>query len=373
MLHIDVPTREEFLDLNAVRGDACISIYMPTTPLTQDVQVERIQFGNHAKEALAQLHARGFDKRRMALIEDLTDHLREDDEFWRFQANSLAVLVTPDRILTYRLANRITPRVEVSDRFHLSPLLRSMTVPQSAYVLALSENDVRLVQVFADLPAQRVHVHDLPRDAASALGKSTLNERSASRRITGAEGQKVRLTQFARRVDAALRPVLRRSAMPLILAATEPLASIFRGVNSYAHLMPETIRSSDDDSTEAALAAAARPVLDAAFARDLAALRDLYDQRASEGRATSLPGDVARAAGFGAIDVLMVDMDVATPGRIDDVSGAVTYADAAGADSYGIEDEIMRRALAHGARILSLRKADMPAGATIAAILRYAV
>ncbi|WP_245295198.1 hypothetical protein [Manganibacter manganicus] len=96
------------------------------------------------REAQSQLQDAGFDKRRLAaLLESLSD-LLDDDEFWRFQANSLAVFATPDTIRAYRLANDLTSMVQVSDRFHLKPLLRAVTFPHSAFILALSENAVRL-------------------------------------------------------------------------------------------------------------------------------------------------------------------------------------------------------------------------------------
>ena len=40
MLYIDTPTRADITTLNAQRADACVSIYLPTTPLTQDVEME---------------------------------------------------------------------------------------------------------------------------------------------------------------------------------------------------------------------------------------------------------------------------------------------------------------------------------------------
>ena len=41
---------------------------------------------------------------------------------------------------------------------------------------------------------------------------------------------------YARRVEEALRPTLTGLDLPLILAASEPLDSIFRSVSTYAHL-----------------------------------------------------------------------------------------------------------------------------------------
>jgi hypothetical protein len=78
------------------------------------------------------------------------------DEFWRNQANGLAVLTTPDTMRTYRLQHQPKPLAEVADRFHLTPLLRDMTSPHRILVLALSTEAVRLVHVFVNLPPAEI-------------------------------------------------------------------------------------------------------------------------------------------------------------------------------------------------------------------------
>ncbi len=373
MLHVDIPTRSEFAALNDVRADACVSIYLPTTPLTQEADAGRIELGNLARQAREQLEAKDFDKRRLSALMEQLDDLGEDTAFWRLQANSLAVLATPDRLVTFRLANKLTPTVQVSDRFHLKPLLRAITFPHAAYVLALSENAVRLVEVDAGLPPVTVRVEDMPKDAASSVGKSTLNDRSPSGRIHGSEGQNVRLRQYARKIDAALRPVLAGQEVPLILAATGRLADLYRSVNSYPHLLPKGIGDSPDRIPDHALADAARPLLDAAYAAEVAELRARFDTLAGAGRATSDLSDAARAATQGAVETLLVDIDSVVPGTIDEETGAITFADDNDAGSYGVVDEIAGRSLASGARVLGVRKADLPGNGELAAILRYAV
>jgi hypothetical protein len=43
------------------------------------------------------------------------------------------------------------------------------------------------------------------------------------------------------------------------------------------------------------------------------------------------------------------------------------------AASYGVVDEIARRVLLSGGRVLAVRSDDVPGGGSVAAILRYAV
>jgi hypothetical protein len=373
MLYVDVPTLPEFRALNKVRADACVSIYLKTTPLSQNTEACRIELGNLAKKAHEQLESAGFDKRQLAELMEHFDDLDEDDEFWRLQANSLAVLVTADRMRTFRLANMIEPTVQVSDRFHLTPLLRAITFPHSAFVLALSENAVRLVEVFSDLPPATVQVDGMPKDAASAIGKSTLNKRSHSRRIHGSEGQNVRFRQYSRQVDAALRAVLAGRDTPLILAATGRLASVYRSVNSYPNLLPDRIEDSPDQISNAELAKAARPILDASYKKEILELQDLYKARGEKGRATADLSDAGRAATYGAIETLLVNIDTEVPGSLDEETGKLTLADSSDATSYDVVDEIAGRALSSGAKVLGVRKSDLPGEGDLAAILRYAV
>jgi hypothetical protein len=95
MLHVDVPTLSEIRDIIAQRADACVSIYIQTTPQTQHVGASKLALKNLAKNALEQLERSGLDKRRRSRIEDEFEALAEDDEFWAVQANSLAVLNMP--------------------------------------------------------------------------------------------------------------------------------------------------------------------------------------------------------------------------------------------------------------------------------------
>lgn len=372
MLHTDIPTRDQVERLLANRGPASVSIYLRTDPVSANIG-ERIELGNLADEALGQLGDAGIAKRELAAIEQEIGDLIEDEEFWRYQARSLAIFATTASLTTFRLPNRLLSAVVASDRFHLKPLLRAVAFPQVALVLALAQGSVRLIEVSPELAPAEVAVPDLPQDAASAAGRSSLADRAPVRRIQGSEGRKLRLRQYARQIDQALRPFLGGVGVPLILAATEPLDSIFRSVNSYPHLAPSTIAGNPERTPETELAASAREILDDLYARELRETRELFDVRLAEGRALLDIGDVARAATYGAIDTVLVDIDEFVPGSIDEESGAVTLSPSTGPDRYGVVDEIARRVWLAGGRVLAIRRDDIPEQGSVAAILRYPI
>jgi len=370
MLYVDIPTRADVQRLGAVRAAACVSIYLPTTPLTQDAQADRIALKNLAGSAIEQLRTLGTHKAEVVAIEEALADLVDDDEFWRFQARSLAVLATAAETLTFRLPNTLQAVSLAGERFFIKPLLRALTVSQSAYVLALAQGAVRLVEVSGDLPTVTVKVEGLPSDVASAVGKASIQDRSQAGRIQGTEGQKVRMRQYARLVDQALRGLLAGSETPLILAAAQPLDAIFRSVCSYPHLVAESIEGNPEKTPDEDLGQASRALLDRFHRAELSDLRSLFDARGAQGRTTTDIAQAAKAATFGAVATLLVDIDDVVPGNIDD-DGRVSF-DAASQSSHGVVDQIAARALASGARVLGLRRADIPGGGSLAAILRYA-
>ncbi len=373
MLHIDLPTRAEIEKLAGHHGMPSVSIYLRTTPVTQNTDVDRIELKNLLKTAIAEMEEAGTPKREIWPIRDAIEALIEDDDFWAEQANSLAIFATPERLRTWRLPNKLAPLVEVSDRFHVKPLIRAITFPHNAYVLAIGAGSVRLVEVTADLPPHPVEVPGLPRDLQHVLSRAGNAERAGAMRGQENSSENAQLSRYARAVDQALRPVLSGHERPLIVAATEPLASIYRSVSSYGNTATQVIAGSFDHTPDHELAAAARGVLDEIYAEEIRALAELFGAREPQGRATTDIAQAARAATFGAVDTLIVDMDAVVPGTVADEDGAVSFAEEAGPGNYGVVDEIARRALQSGARVVAARRDDVPGGGDVAAILRYAL
>ena len=370
ILPTDIPTRAEVDRLLEHRAPWSVSIYLPTDPASNG-DPERIELKTLVAQASSQLRQVGAGVRVIRQFEDEIGYLQYDEGFWRYQARSLATFVARNRLVTFRLPNRLLSQVEVSDRFHLRPLLRTLTFPHIAFLLALAQGSVRVVEVTPDLDPARIDVDDLPSDVAGAVGKSSIADRAPTRRIQGSEGQKVRMRQYAREVDRALRPLLNGLEVPLILAATDPIDSIYRSVNTYPHLLAQGISGSPETVSDRELAARTRTVLDDFYAAQLRDVQELYGQRSADGRALSDVAEVARAASFGAVETLLVDIDAAVPGSVDDETGAIAFAPVASGDVHDVTDEIARRAWLSGARVLAVRRGDIPGRGALAAILRY--
>ncbi|MBV9358125.1 MAG: hypothetical protein JO023_21650, partial [Chloroflexi bacterium] len=95
-MHVDIPSLAEFRALAETRADLCLSLYLPTSPLPQEANASRILLGNLTEQALSQVADQRVSRGRVNALREALGALREDNQFWRYQANSLALLATPD-------------------------------------------------------------------------------------------------------------------------------------------------------------------------------------------------------------------------------------------------------------------------------------
>jgi len=371
-LNTDVPTRHQIEQLLAVESSLAVSIYTPSTPIGAQVGASRLEFKNLVQEARTQLEQSGAPSDQLEAITEELDDILDDDEFWREQSRSIAVFATPDLVHAYRLPNRLTSDVEVGDRLYIKPLLRAITFPQAGYVLALAAGSVRFIEFVADGPSQVVNVPDLPESAPSAAGKSSLSDRAPIRRIQGSEGQKLRLLQYARKIDQALRPVLAGLDLPVVLAAAEPIASVYRHVNSYPHLLATGIPGNPEQVQDENLVASARTIVDDHYRHDVRELNERIGNLADSGRSSTDLATLAYAATQGLVDTLLVDFERRLPGVVGD-DGRVELAEDDDHRSYGVADEIARRVLRTGGTVLAVRGDEIAGGQPTAGILRYPI
>jgi Bacterial archaeo-eukaryotic release factor family 11 len=102
-------------------------------------------------------------------------------------------------------------------------------------------------------------------------------------------------------VEDAISGVLARRNAPLVIAAEELRASMFRSVKTYKRLSDETIEGSPGQTTDAELEDAAIRILDRLYSRELKAVIALCDELKPRGATTDLCC-AAHAATAGAAD-----------------------------------------------------------------------
>lgn len=370
MLHTDILTANEFIGLDAVRGDVCVSIYLPTTPVTRNTEGDRILFKNLSNDALEQLRSSKTDKRKVALLQTKLAELHDDKHYWAYLADGLAVFVTPNEMRTFRLPIVPTAEAQVSDRFHVKPLVPLLAFPGTCFVLALSQGAARFIEVTSSL-AQVVKVDGLPKNMSDAVKRKLPRDRAPARRLQGGEGMKVLTGQYCRMIDRALRPILSGLSTPLLLASVKELAVIYQAHNSYPYLMRSAITGNPEKMTERKLAEEARDIA-ARYGKKVVGERlKLVKGGADMDLASTDLAQIAHAATRGQVGTLLIDVKASCPGTIDTGSGTIAIADHSSARTYDVLDELVGLTIRARGEVFPMRSRALANGSPVAAIFRY--
>jgi hypothetical protein len=365
----DVPRRPRENDVRRIaqiREPWCVTVYGDAEQWTR---------GNHPTET-AQLQIRtAADRLRRAgapreVIEAVRDHLgqacarsagaagRSDPH-----APSVAIFATDEGAEELLLTGHPAPAVSVGDRFVVAPMLQGL-LPAVPPVLALvmSANEVRLVDVGTH-PARVLDVPGLPSDLANTIPLDLTGDRDTWAHLRISEDHKERLHEYARAVDRSVQPLLRRTGALLVIAAAEPLASIYRATTSHGLVASTSVVGNHDGASLDELANLAAPVIDR-YRRDqlvthLARLHEAPDRRLVLADIDAIDG----AARAGAIDTLFVDVERDQSGP-PDAQGTRKTPD--------LVEEILGHALASRATIIPVGTGDLPGPGGMAALLRYA-
>jgi hypothetical protein len=186
----------EFKAVAAVKGEICVSLYVPTETARERERQNRIAFKDQAAQALQQLKGRQAPHRAARTAISLSDRRRQGLYGRRQDQEAAEQAARPDRRVLEipgkrprrprdadydaHLPHAISPQAAGRDRrpFHLTPLIRVTTSPQDIYVLALTEKEVRLVRAFVDLPPMRITIPDLPNNVEEVARRASIRERN---------------------------------------------------------------------------------------------------------------------------------------------------------------------------------------------------
>lgn len=368
MLPADIPQTDHLLELIDHRDDASVTITLASSPLPSEHERIRLDLRNAIDDAERQLRTKDLPRGAADAVVSSLRALNGDDEFWRHQSRSLVIFAAPDMIETFRLPNVVVSHVAVGDRFDTGSLLRAIAFPHRAFVVELTQGGTRLLEFGPDhRPIE--HELELPEDHALMLERTTTGGRFDRERADGATGDRVEKERYARAAQDAVVAVIPRDT-PLILAAATELQPAYQAVNTHPRLLDAVIDGHPEALDEATLNDRVRGILDEHYASELAAWRERFGARQVEGLATASLEDASAAAVRSGVEELLFDMDAVAEGVIDEF-GAVRSAHEAGPHTYALVDELAARVLRTGGTVRAVRKADLPDGSPVAAMLRF--
>ena len=165
---MNVLTRNNLKLLMEIHRGPCVSVFMPMHRSGPETQQDLIRFKNLIREAEERLMARGIPAPEAKKLLESGHTLLQGDPFHQHQSDGLAMFLSVEMFRTYLLPFVFKELVIVADRFHIRPLLPLFSGDGRYYILALSQNKVRLLQG-THYSVNEVSLADVPKNLAETL------------------------------------------------------------------------------------------------------------------------------------------------------------------------------------------------------------
>jgi hypothetical protein len=334
-----VTTADEALDALLAGEGERVSILVPNRPPGSNAQEARIRLKNLLREAERRLGARGRSRDEIEATLAPGHALLDDAALWHDPAG-LALYLSRDFARHFRVALPAEETVVVGARFYLLPLFRLAVDRDRFEVLALSPKSVRLFAVDGDRAEER-ELPGVPLRLTDVVGSDWEQNAVQMHSVRpgaggaivhghgGSEGEvgKQEVARFCRRVDDAIGSLLGNSRRPLVLAAAEPLASLYRQVSRNPNLVRDMVAGNPELLSGDDLRQRAARLLEPLRARELEAEIERCRGLLGTGRASADLGEIVPAAAQGRVDTLLVAEGARRWGSWDAASGRVELHD----------------------------------------------
>ena len=379
---MDLFTRDDVKTLLAEHPSPCVSVFMPAH--RGGAEEDPIRWRKHLAEADERLVNAGW---RAAEVKELltpAHRLLEDIAFWKNQSDGLAAFLAPQFLRLFRLPLAFNDRVVVANRFSILPLLPLLSGNGRFFILALSQNAVRLLQG-THHSVSEVDLRGVPRNLAEALLTHEAKEPFSfyGRRAgegagsgsgifhghgVGIDDPKDELLHYFQKIDRGLHPFLREEKAPLVLASVEYLQPIYRQANTYPHLLEKGVEGNPDRLSSKELHDRAWPLVKNLREEAQQRAAAQYRQLAGTGRTSDDLEAVVTAAHEGRVETLFVALGHQVWGVFDPSTSRLGRHEQALFGDVDLLDLAAAHTLAHGRTVYAVEPEQVPSGTDVAAI-----
>ena len=377
---MSVLTKENVRLLMGTHEVPCVSIFMPMHRSGAETQQNPIRFKNLLREADERLIARGLRAPEAKGLLEKAEKLLQDGLFHKHQSDGLAMFLSSEVFNYYFLPFVFEELVTVSDRFHIRPLLPLLIGDGRYYVLALSQNQARLLQG-THYSVNEVDLVAVPRDLAETLrdddSRKELNIRSSKSGGGGAitygheVDTKENIRRYLRQIDKGLHELLKDERAPLMLAGVDYLHPIYREVNTYPHLMSEGIAGNPERLSAEELHKQAWAIVGSFFQKTKQEAVDQYKQFADTGRASNRIRKIVPAAYHGRVELFFVVADLQQWGTFDPRTDEIHLHKKEKPGDEDLLEFTTIQTLLKGGTVYVAEPGEMPDTGSAAAVFRY--
>lgn len=386
-----IPSRSELRTLLEEQQWPCLSIFLPMYRAGTEVQQNRVRLRNRLREAENYLFLKNLSSSAIERVLKPVEALVEDEQFWLHPTDGLAIFCSPDLLRTYHLPFGVKERLVIATHFSLKPLLSCFTDDGSFYILALSQNQIRLLKGTRYGVSQVELPDSIPQSLAEALryddpdnqvryysSSSGASVGKGGRRAAifygqgvGIDEMKDNLLRYFQQIDPGLHELLRKARAPLVLAGVEYLFPIYHEANTYPHLLEKGIPGNPDKVSAEVLHEEAWAVVEPYMLKAQQEAAAFYKEYAETERTSHEVKEIVPAAYYGRVAHLFVASDQEQWGIFQLATNTVHVHSTAKFGDEDLLDVAAIQTLRHGGAVYAVEREKMPAEAMIAAVFRY--
>jgi len=366
-------------------SDWCVSLFMPTHRAGREKEQDPIRFKNLLREVEERLLAKGLRSAEVQEMLKEPQRMLQDSRFWQHQGDGLAVFFSTDALHSFRLPLAFDELVVIAERFHVKPLLPILTSDGLFYILALSQNQVRLLEGTRHA-VDEVDLENIAQSLAEALPDASTDKQlqfhtgtptGTGRRAAIFHGHDVsnegkgRILRWFRMIDKELSNHFGGGQSPLVLAGVESILSLYKEANTYQHLVEKGILGNPEELKTEELHSKAWALVQPVFIQARQKSAAEYTQLAGTGRATTDVKEAVTAACQGRVDVLFVAVGVQIWGHFDPDANAVHVHESPEPGDEDLLDLAAIQVLIKGGTVYAVAPEQVPEHAALAAVFRY--
>lgn len=362
----------------------CVSLFMPTHPASVTAPQDQLHLKNLLSQAAEELAAEGLNRADVDGLLGPAAALVGDVNFWSTVEAGLAMYTAAGRFQSFRLPRAVDQLVVVTGRFHVKPLLAEIGRGEAYALLALSQNEVRLLRG-GRLGLREMALGDIPASLAAALRfddrERQLQSHGAGKvgagRVAamfhghgrGRDTRDADLDRFFRAIDDGVVDLLAAGPSLLVLAGLPEHVARYRRLTRRSDVIDGAVVENPDGLSAAELHARAWPIVAALTTAERTDAAETWFS--GSGPTLSSVAETVLAAIDGRVEVLFVPADVQHWGTADLTRRAVIeYNDRLP----GAEDLLNRAAiesLSRDGRVHVVAATEVPGPGPVAAMLRY--
>jgi hypothetical protein len=388
---MDILTRTELEQLMRKDQQWCVSIYLPTHRTGTEAQQDPLRLRNQVREAEKRLSGKGVGRRDVQKMLEPASKLLREPYFWQHQSDGLAIFLSSNGIRRYRLPLIFEELVFVDDHFHISPLLPLFTGDGQFFILALSQNKIRLLNGTRDSVSE-VDIGEVGGSLAEAIpsddhqidlqlhtsGSTGGTSESGSVTFHGQgggsdESAKNELLRYFRLVSDGLTEFLQEDRRPLVLAGVEYLLPIYKEANTYPNLIDVVIKGNPDLLSADVLHKSAWEILEPLFQAAQEETVVHYQQLAGQAsaRVADTLEEILPAAIQGRVETLFIAIGKQQWGIYDPVTNRIELHDQMEPGDESLMDLAAVQSYLKGGIVYVVEAEKLPGGTNAAAVLRY--